>query len=238
MSIFIHEVYQFHGKMYVNTKFLCAYFNKDAKTISRWKKDGLPIAEQPKELKVRGDLYHLDEVIKWVDENINKTKSRASSKKTKSVDLQDNDEDIELVDIDTKIKEIKQEIGSTNVKKLPQDEMSTLIGNMEKLTKLEITRGDLIHKRDTEKVVLEFAATLISGYKRDIKILPAECENRDKETIRNILEKTYRSNIEKYQKLARSDMVSESKLYDIMEVVYQLIVDGVQIDEILKRIIG
>ena len=86
----IIESYAVKDKLYVNTKFLSAHLNKTDKQIGRYKKMGMPIAKKPKEINKRGDYYILEDIISWVDTNINKTKSNNSSNKTsEEIDLDD-----------------------------------------------------------------------------------------------------------------------------------------------------
>jgi hypothetical protein len=229
-----------YNKMYVNTKFLCAYFSKDAKTISRWKKDGMPKATKPSGLKARGDFFHIQECQEWVDKNINKTKSRATEKKSdRLVEVQsssDDDIDETVNDIQGKIRQANEMLQLKGTTHDDADRIKKILDGLIQAVKLGEQTKELIPKKDTEKVIVEFVATLIAGYKRDIKILPKECNQRNEEEIREILESTYKSNIEKYQKIAKSKILSEAKLYDVIEVVVELIHDEVSVDEIIKRL--
>lgn len=236
MSISIVESYEINGKLYVNTKFLSVFLSKSEKQIGRWKKDGLPIAVKPKELKVRGDFYHLEDVQKWVSENINSTKSRAT--KAKGTEVKAGDDDIEetVSDIQGKIKQANELLQLKGTTHDDADRIKKILDGLIQAVKLGEQTKELIPKKDTEKVIVEFAATLIAGYKRDLKILPKECADRKEEEIRKIHESTYKTNIEKLQKMAKTEMLSEYKLYDIIEVVSEMIVEGTSIDIILKRI--
>lgn len=235
MSIEIIESFKVDGKLYVNTKFLCVYFGKSDKQVGRWKKDGLPKATKPKELKVRGDVFHLEECITWVSENINSSKSRATKQKGKEVQTQDDDIEETVTDIQGKIKQANEMLQLKTTTHDGADRIKKILDGLIQAVKLGEQTKELIPKKDTEKVIVEFVATLISGYKRDIKILPKECKERSEEEIREILESTYKSNIEKYQKMAKNDMLSEAKLYDAIEVVVELIQEDISLDEIIKR---
>lgn len=239
MSIGIIESYEVHGKLYVSSKFLCAYFNKSDKQVGRWKKDGMPIATKPKELKVRGDVFHLEECIKWVAENINSTKSRATSRNRlvdiPSTDASDDDINETVTDINGKIRQANEMLQLKGTTIDDADRIKKILDGLIQAVKLGEQTKELIPKKDTEKVIVEFVATLIAGYKRDIKILPKELKERNEEEIRQILESTYKTNIEKYKKIAKSDLLSEDKLYDVIELVVELILDDVSLDEIIKR---
>jgi hypothetical protein len=240
MSINIVETYEINGKLYVNAKFLAIFFEKSDKQISRWKKDGLPVAVKPTELKVRGDFFHIEECQQWVKENINSSKSRATQKKTdRLVDISnDSDDDIDetVNDIQGKIRQANEMLQVKTTTHDDADRMKKILDGLIQAVKLGEQTKELIPKKDTEKVIIEVIATVITGYKRDIKILPKECCERSEEEIRGILESTYKSNIEKYQKIAKSKMLSEAKLYDVLEIVIKLMHDEVSVDEIIKRI--
>ena len=107
----IVESYEINGKLYVTAKFLSAYFNKSAKQVSRWKQDGVPTINKPNELiNIRGDLFFLPDCIKWISENINSTKSRATSRRGVEVDTPPQDNNIEetVNDINGKIKQANE----------------------------------------------------------------------------------------------------------------------------------
>lgn len=239
MSIAILETYEINGSIYVTTKFLSTFFSKTDKQIGRWKKDGMPVAKKPKELKIRGDVFHLDECIRWVDENINSSKSRATNKRGTAVEPPPTDGDIEetVNDINGKIAQANEMLQLKTTTHDSADRIKKILDSLIQAVKLGEQTKELIPKKDTEKVIVEFVATLIAGYKRDIKILPKELKQRDEEEIRQILESTYKSNIDKYQKMAKSDLLSEAKLYDVIVAVMELILEDVSVDEILKRII-
>jgi len=230
------ESYMIDGKLYVTTSFVSAFFQTDPRNIRNWKKDGL---SSKKERGVRQDLFLFDEVYKWNKENINQNKSRAGKKKKEPTNEvrnsnrdKKNKKDFNIRD---KIDDIKEEIGKKEVENLPQYELKEVIENLEKLTKLEIAIGDLIPKRDTEKVIIEFAITLIAGYKRDIKILPKECMQRSEEEIKKILEVTYKTNIEKYHKIAKSDKTADTNITDIIDMTTELIYNDISTDDILSK---
>ena len=235
----IVESYEVNGKLYATTKFLSAYFNKSAKQVSRWKQDGMPTADKPNELiNIRGDLFFLQDCIKWISENINSTKSRATSRRGAEVDIPPQDNNIEetVNDINGKIKQANEMLQLKVTTHENADRIKKILDGLVQAVKLGEQTKELIPKRDTEKAIIEFVATLIAGYKRDIKILPKECEKRNEKEIREILDKTYKSNIEKYKKMAKSSILSEKKLYDVLEIIIELISDEVSIDTIMQRI--
>lgn len=238
----IVESYEINGKLYVTAKFLSAYFNKSAKQVSRWKQDGMPVADKPSDLNIRGEVFILQDCIEWVAKNINSTKSRATQKRDIAVagSSKPSNEDMDetVNDINGKIKQANEMLQLKGTTHDDADRIKKILDGLIQAVKLGEQTKELIPKRDTEKAIIEFVATLIAGYKRDIKILPKECEKRSEKEIREILDKTYKSNIEKYKKMAKSSMLSEKKLYDVLEIIIELISDEVSIDKIIKRIIN
>lgn len=236
----IVESYEVSGKLYITAKFLSAYFNKSAKQVSRWKQDGMPTANKPNELNIRGEVFILQDCIRWISENINSTKSRATSKRGVEVDISPRDNNMEetVNDIQGKIKQASEMLQLKNTTLDDADRIKKILDGLIQAVKLGEQTKELIPKRDTEKAIIEFVATLIAGYKRDIRILPKECEKRSDKEIREILEKTYKTNIEKFKKIAKSNMLSENKLYDVVEVAVELIHDNISVDEIIKKIKG
>ncbi|MDQ1341332.1 MAG: hypothetical protein QG567_2490 [Campylobacterota bacterium] len=233
----IVESYEVSGKLYITAKFLSVYFNKSAKQVSRWKQDGMPIADKPKELNTRGEVFILQDCIEWVAKNINSTKSRATQKRVDTSAPPHDDEIEEAVnDIQGKIKQASQMLQLKTTTHDGADRIKKILDGLIQAVKLGEQTKDLIPKRDTEKVIIEFVVTLIAGYKRDIKILPRELAKRDENAIRNILENNYKSHIEKYQKMTKSEIVMENKLYDVVEVVFEMIEDGVDIDAIMDKL--
>lgn len=240
MSVNTIESFEIDGKLYVNAKFLSVLFQKSEKQIGRWKKDGLPLATKPLELKARGDFYHIEEVKEWVDKNINKAKSRATQKKSdieiEISEYENEDTDKTVNDIQGKIKQANEMLQLKSTSHDDADRIKKILDGLIQAVKLGEQTKELIPKKDTEKVIVEVIATLISGYKRDLKILPKECAMRAEEEIRAIQESAYKSNIERYQKIAKSKILSENKIYDILEIIYEMIGDDVSIDEIIKKI--
>jgi hypothetical protein len=236
MSLNTLEVYEINKKIYVSTQFLSLFFSKSEKQIGRWKKDGLPLATKPKEIPTRGDVFHIDEAQQWVKENINSSKSRATARVGKEIEPpKDGNIDETVTDINGKIAQANRLLQLEGTTIDDADRIKKILDGLIQAVKLGEQTKELIPKRDTEKVIVEFVATLIAGYKRDIKILPKDLKQRSEEEIRKILEMTYKTNIEKYKKIAKSEMLSEDKLYDIIEVALELIQDGASVDKITKR---
>jgi hypothetical protein len=206
-----------------------------AKTIQRNVAKGMPVHQcSTKQFQVFDWL----DVIEWRDESVDKQKARATKKKDTEVegDGSEDNSDIEetVNDIQGKIKQANEMLQLKKTSHDNADRIKKILDALVQAVKLGEQTKELIPKKDTEKVIVEFAAMLIAGYKRDIKILPKECSERKEEEIRDILESTYKSNIEKYQKMTKQYLPSENKLYDAIDIIMQLSLSGVSMDDIIK----
>lgn len=231
------ESYVIDKKLYVTTAFISEYFKTDIRNIRNWTKRGLPFIE---EQGIRSNLFVLKETIEWIDKNIDKSKS--NTKREKEVPLEDIKEDKnidkQINDINGKIRQANEKLQIEGTGYEEAERISKIMDALIKAVKLGEQTKDLIPKKDTEKVIIEFIVTLIAGYKKDIKLLPKELAKRDEKTIKAILENNYKSNIEKYQKMAKSKIVKEDRLYDIVEVVFELISDGIEVETIISNLIN
>jgi len=231
------ESYVIDKKLYVTTAFISEYFKTDTRNIRNWTKRGLPSRE---EQGIRSNLFVLEETIEWVKTNINQAKSHTSREKKISIEPQQGEATLEkqINDIQGKIKLVNEKLQIDGTGYEEAERISKIIDALTKTVKLGEQTKDLIPKKDTEKVIIEFIITLIAGYKKDIKILPKELARRDEKTIKEILENNYKSSIAKYQKMAKSKIVSEGRLYDVVEVVFGLLQDEVEVEEIIKKLKG
>ena len=231
------ESYEINNKLYVTAKFLSAYFNKSTKQVSRWKQDGMPVAEKPEQLQIRADVFFLKDCVEWVSKNINPSKSRATQKRNNDfevIDIEDEKDEI-VIDINGKIKQANEMLQLKRTSHDDADRIKKVLDGLIQAVKLGEQTKELIPKKDTEKAVVEIISTMIAGYKRDINILPKELENRKEEEIKQILENTYKANVEKYKKLAKNTMLNENKIYDILEEAFSMIINNIPVSEILKR---
>ncbi len=219
---------------YVMSKMQCS-----RSTITGWERKGLEEAQfSTRKLK----LFPMDDLIKWYKENTDVHRAKRNSNRIDEV-VGDDDEMPDYSNIEDQINDINGKIGQANeilqIKSTSQKEADRINKIMEALTKaakLGEQVGELIPKRDTEKVIVEMIATLISGYKKDIKILPKECANRNENDIRGILELNYKSNITNYQKLSKSDIITDGKVFDVLRIVNDLMIDDVSPDDIVDKL--
>jgi len=212
------------------------------RTIERNIKDGMPLHKASLQ---KFKIVDVIECQEWRSANTKKSKANNTKKgKEISVDIPPEDKDSDgleeqINDIQGKIKQANEMLQLKGRSKSTHEDADRISKIMEALTKAvklgEQTR-ELIPKRDTEKVIVEVVATLISGYKKDVKILPKECEDRPEAEIREILENNYKANIENFQKIAKSDMLTDSKIFDVIEVVVNLMLNKRSISEIIDKL--
>lgn len=231
------ESYVIDGKLYVTTAFIAAYKNITTKQIGNYNKKGMPKYKMP---NISTNLFIINEIDKWVGENINKAKSQATLRaRTRNVEIpntQSGDIDETVVDIQGKISQANELLQLKGTSYEDADRIKKILDGLIQAVKLGEQTKELIPKRDTEKVIIEFASTLISGYKRDIKLLPEECENRNRGDIRQILESNYKTNVEKFRKIAKSELLSDVKIFDIIEEVSELLLVGIEPLQIVETI--
>lgn len=227
------EVYFIDKRMLCSKSMIAKALNVTDRSVDGWVKKGLEYSS----LSLPSfRLLDLDYVKEWYLDNIDQKTARSRGDVNVVpkppeviVSLEDN-----IADIEGKIQQANDmlQFKSTSIDSAERTEK--ILNALLKTVKLGKESGDLIPKRDTDKVVSEIVAVLIAGYKRDIKALPKECENRPWEEIQAILESTYRNNIEKLHKL--SSMKSKKSMYDVLEVILARLDDGVTVDEMLERI--
>jgi len=242
VNISDHIIYFIEGKMLVPKPVVEKFFNVSGRAISNWEKKGYEASKYSlKTLR----LYDIDDIRDWHKENMSQTRSIARADVHKVGDVGDKlDDDTpdysniedEINDINGKIKQANEILQMKSTTQKEADRIDKIMGALTKAAKLGEQMGELIPKRDTEKIIVEMIATLISGYKKDIKILPQECAKRNENEIRNILETNYKSTIENYQKLSKSDLLSENKLFDVLGVVMRLLEDNISVDTIIGRL--
>ena len=204
----ILESYEVNGKLYVTTKFLSTYFSKTEKQVGRWKSDGMPVAVKPKELKIRGDVFHLDECIKWVSENINPSKSRATARRGKEVDIDAmmNEANLEELD-DLTFDEADRR------KKIEDLKLAKL--------KREKEEGLLIEADDVDKALYEQAIMHRTKLDNDEKILPILLENKTQEEIAYIYHEHNNDHLEMLDSQLEPRIKKDPSNYDIFHKVLE-----------------
>jgi hypothetical protein len=230
------ESYEINSKLYVNTKFICAYFNKSDKQVGRWKNSGMPMVEKkPKELNKSGNWYLLDQVIPWVDLNINKTKSNNS----KGLET----EEFDLDDLE-KMHEIYAKGNSDAKRKLLLRLPQNVIDNFKKIE--EIVEKEAKNKEYDKKYALvdkvkkgqqELAFMFISFLKTSMPSLSKQLENKSHDEVYHELDRHFKKEV---NKLLRYIQIEEDIVVSLSEAIYAIIeatVDGdVSMDSVVKKI--
>lgn len=235
----IIESYNINNKLYVTKLFLCAYFNKSDKQIGRWKSIGLKsIEKKPKEINIRADIFDLDYVIKWVNENINQQKS-SNSKSSSS----ENDDNFDLED-EEKIFDIFTK-GSANQKKrllLRLDQ-----NRLDRLKKIEdIIEKEAKNKEYDSKYALidkvkigqqELARMFISFLKTSMPVLSKELEQKTQDEVYHALDRHFKKEVDKLLKYIITEEENTTTLDEVIQVIIEAVVDrNIEQKDIIKKI--
>jgi hypothetical protein len=233
------ESYEINGKLYLNTKFLCVFFNKSEKQVGRWKKDGMPIAKKPKELNKRGDYYILEKVIEWVDKNINKTKSSNSSARTVDIDIKDI-----VLDDEERLFEIYTTGNSNQKKRLLLRLDQNRLDNFKKIE--DIIEKEAKNKEYDSKYALiekvkkgqqELASVFISMLKTSMPELSKELENKTQDEVYHSLDRRFKKEIDKLRAYIGVKEDVEVTLNEIIQAIVDAIGEEKTTQkEILKKI--
>lgn len=189
------ESYVVRDTLYVNTKFLKAYFNRTEKQIGRWKKDGLPVATKPKEINQRGDYYILEEVIVWVSNNVNQTKaSNSKSSDSEGVDLEDEEK---LFDIysNGNAQQKRRLLLRLNQNRL--DNFKKIEDIVEKEAKNKEYDAKYALKDDVKKGQQELASLFISLLKNSLPVLSSTLENKTQDEIYHLMDSHFKKEMQK-----------------------------------------
>lgn len=220
------ESYSYDGKVYVSTQFLAAYFNMDKRNITNWIKKGLePIKNKAIS---RSNLFILQEVVVWVEVNINKTKSG----NRKGSDSDDDDE--EIVDFENlTYKQKKEYLRKQNKNKL--DEWSTAEQIIERDGKNKALDKDWVRKEKPAQTIKALARSFISLMKNMMMTVSKEGAKKNQDDLYLLMDKHLHSEVQKLQRMLQD----ESATLDLYEL-YQMIIDihdlGLPLEEIIKKI--
>lgn len=229
------ESYYVNKKLYVSTKFLTAYCNRTDKQIGRWKKMGMPIAKKPKEINQRGDYYILDEIIKWINENVNQSKaSNSKGHDTTSVDIED---DEQLFQIYTN--------GNASQKRqlllrLPQNKLD----NFKKIE--DIVEKEAKNKEFDSKYVLvekakkgqqELASLFVSLLKNSMPVLSKTLENKEQDEVYHLMDRHFKKEVEQIAKYINKNEKVIVTLNEVIDyIVYLVVNQDVEQKTILKKL--
>lgn len=220
------ECYSYDGKVYVSTQFLASYFNMDKRNITNWIKKGLtPIKNKAMS---RSNLFVLQEVIVWVEININQTKS-ANRKGGDG-----NDEDDENVDFEKlSFKQKKDHLRKLSKNKL--DELNTAEQIMEREGKNKALDKDWIRKEKPSQTIKALARSFISLMKNMMITISKEGEKKSQDDLYHLMDKYLHTEVIKFQKMLQEEDATID-LYEIYQVIIDLNNDGIELNEIVKKI--
>ena len=223
------ESFLIGDSLYVNTEFLCAYFNKSDKQVGRWKSQGMPVVtKKPKELNKTGNWFILDQVIPWVEINVNKTKSSNSKGSEEEFDI----ENLEKMH-DIYIK------GNSNAKRklllrLPQN----VLDNFKKIE--DIVEKEAKNKEYDSKYALvdkvkvgqqELARMFISFLKTSMPVLSKELENKSQDEVYHALDRHFKKEVDKLLKY----VITEEEDIATFDEIIQSILDAIVYKKIEQK---
>lgn len=230
----IKDIYVVNQKLYVNTKFLCAYFNRTDKQIGRWKKDGLPILEKPKEINKRGDFYSLEDAIEWVDKNVNKIKAGNSK------GMEENNEDDKLEDLFNRYKKGNATEKGKVLLNLDQntiDKFKKIEDIIEKEAKNKEYDIKYALKDDVKKGQQELASLFISLLKNSMPVLSKILENKNQNEIYLAMDQHFKKEMNKIVKYIKTNDEIIVTLNEIIDyIVYLVAEQNIKQEKILNKI--
>lgn len=219
------ESVSINEKLYVNTKFLSIYLNRTDKQIGRYKKGGMPsVTKKPKELNRAGNWYVLDEVIHWVDANINKTKSSNS----KGLETDDN---IDIED-EEKMFEIYTKGNAQQKRRLLLRLDQNRLDNFKKIE--EIVEKEAKNKEYDSKYALidkvkkgqqELASMFISLLKTSMAVLSKDLENKEQDEIYHLLDRHFKKEIDKLVKYIQRDEEAVVTFDEVVSAIIEIVTD-------------
>lgn len=198
-------------KLLVNKHFIMAYFGIAMSTITNWINKGF---EKEKVLNGKTMLYDFHYALQWEQENIKK--DQANRRKSTPDEMFDEN--------DLDIKEVSEKEASRR-KKINE----VILGDI----KIDEEKKRLVPKEDIEKTAVELCAIFISNYKNDLKILPVDLENLNKQKIKNNLEKHYKDRVLSFKSNIKIDLGKENTIYELLITIVELLKQGVDVSELL-----
>ena len=201
------------------------------------------VDKKPKEINMRADIFELDYVIKWVDLNINKTKSSNSSVSTDKDGL-----DLSKVEFNMEDLEKMQKIyskGNSNEKRglllrLPQ----MILDNFKKIE--DIVEKEAKNKEYDSKYALvdkvkigqqELARMFISFLKTSMPVLSQELENKSQNDIYHALDKHNKKEIDKLIKYIGTKEENEITFDEVIKVIIEAVVErNIEQKDLIQKI--
>lgn len=221
------ESYLINQKLYVSTKFLSGYFNRSDKQIARWKTSGLEPTNKPKELNKRGDFFIFEEVLKWHEQNINKTKSNNS----RSIVSEDGNIDLSMYE-SLSASQKREQLRLLDKNSLDGKRVVEEI--IEKEFKNKQHEKEWVRKEKPSQTIKALARTFISLLKNMMITISKDGENKNQDELYHIMDKYLHQEIIKLQNLLKDE--SKLDLYEIYNKIIDLHSQGTSIENIIKKL--
>lgn len=220
------ESYFYDGKVYVTTDFLAAYFNMDKRNVTNWVKKGLePIRNKAIS---RSNLFILEEVVVWVEVNINQTKS-GNRKGVGSGDEDEENIDYESLDFLAK----KEYLRRLNKNKL--DEMNTAEQIMEREAKNKAFDKNWVRKEKPSQTIKALVRSFISLMRNMMITISKEGEHKDQDELYHLMDKYLYTEIGKLKAMLQDEDV-EVDLHEVYKIILDAHSSGVELQSIVKKV--
>lgn len=225
--------FSYMGKIYVTTEFVAEYFKVSRRTITGWVKKGLKNYKE-KDLS-KSNLFILDEVEKWVQENINQTQSNNAKSKDKP---QDENEEEDLAEMFERFK-----AADSNEKRKMLLSNPALIEAFNKIEdfikKFSLNKEydtKYVLKDDVKKGQQELASMFISFLKTAMPVLSKNLQNKSQDEIYHELDQYFKKQIKHLVRYLDKEHEVVVTHYELMELIIDLVADEVEPIEIKNKL--
>ena len=207
------------------------------RSIESWTKKGCEVSPLSSE---KLNLYDILYVKRWHSENIDRKKAKGRSNPIKELNIdtggEDDDEDYSKLTLHQKLNIVESKIQPNNDEE-ESDRLSKLIKTILDSIKAQKEIGELIPKSDTEKTITEQVSVMIATFRNAIKTLPRDLEDSSRDEVAQELEHHFKFSIEKLSKLSKIKNNSDMRIYDILQMIVDLIVSKeIGLDEIASTL--
>ncbi len=206
----------FDKKLYLSQQGLAALLGVSLRQIGTYKKYDEPLLPDKKD---KVFFYETWSALSWYHSNIDQRKS-ASTKGTRFDSAQEDETDLHI-----------DEISEGEAKR--RNEIAKL-----KLAEIKIKKENdvLIDAEDVDRAMSEQAVLYESSKKNDEKILPVLLENRSRDEIAKLLYAHNMKDSKSKHKLVNKVFKSSESFYDIAQVIFDAMTDGVGPEDIIENI--
>jgi len=190
------EVLTIDGELYVTSSFIQVKYNVTSRQLTNWKSKGFEHSNKSIGGEKGTKLYSLSYLLKWHEENINKTKSNATNSRR---------------DPPTTPPQITADLELEHATKEEADRLLQIEKvKIERIKHLEL-RKELIPAEDTDKAMAELGAIHVSQYQSDLKLLPILLEDKSKQAIAGLLDDHYKSRVEDMNTIVNKVKLEEER---------------------------